>query len=267
MFGFWFVIQFLASTVVMKRIIPGYAKFSAADKEDVVIRACSIVNSFIMMGSAAVFLYGLVLTDWTLPSDLYLVHPVPAYRFFRTAISAYFAWDVFVCWKYRWSTAWKVHAVCSFLGSCTLLYPFSDPYAGLYTGCFEVSNAFLHSSCVLRLICQRNESSKALCEKLSPVATILEYLFAFFYTMIRVVAGTYVTGTWLQHAVGYLINDFQSRGKPDYEPIVHDELAMVIAVVSITVLQLLQYMWFVSIVRKALGWDAPLPKAVKPKEA
>ncbi|KPI88604.1 hypothetical protein ABL78_2272 [Leptomonas seymouri] len=249
---FWFTCQFLF-TKQLPKWIPNWQRLNIAQKEDVIVRCCSIVNSGIMSFSAVLFMVSLVKSGGVLSSDLYAT--MPYYRFSRVAISAYFLWDIFVCYYYRWSLAWKIHAFCSFIGSYTLLFPFSEYYAGYYTGCFELSNGFLHASIIMRALCDiaDKKAQKSLIKSLEKRAAICEYAFGVLYFLIRVIGGTYVTGSWLYNVIGNWYSDLVHAGEIGYAPRIHNEVAVGIAVVALSTIQLLQYFWFVEIMKKTLG--------------
>ncbi|KPA74190.1 putative mitochondrial hypothetical protein [Leptomonas pyrrhocoris] len=249
---FWFTCQFLFTKQLPKRV-PNWKKLTTAQKEDIIVRCCSIANAGIMSLSAVLFVTNLIKSGGVLSNDLYAT--MPYYRFSRVAIVAYFVWDIFVCYYYRWSLSWKLHAFCSFIGSYTLLFPFSEYYAGYYTGCFELSNGFLHASIIMRDLCDiaDKKTQKRLIEKLEKRATVCEYVFGGLYLLIRVIGGTYVTGNWLYSVLSNWRSDVVHAGEAGHTPRVHNEVATGLAVVALTTVQLLQYFWFGEIVKKALG--------------
>jgi hypothetical protein len=255
---FWFACQ-VFFTKQLPKLVPNWQKLTTAQKEDIIVRSCSIVNGCIMSFSAVLFLYNFIANGGTLSNDLYA--SMPYYRFSRVTILSYFLWDIFVCFYYRWSLAWKVHGFCSFLGSYTLLFPFSEYYAGYYTGCFELSNGFLHASVILRTLCDiaDKKTQKPLIEKMAKKATRCEYAFAGLFFLIRVVGGTYVTGSWLYNVLCNWRLDLVHAGEVGYAPRVHNEAATGIAVVALSTIQLLQYFWFGEIVKKALGLGSCAP--------
>lgn len=251
---FWFGLQYTFTKQLPKRV-PNWHRLTTAQKEDMIVRCCSIANGCIMSFSAVLFLTHFVKNGGVLSTDLYAT--MPYYRFSRVAILAYFLWDIFVCYYYKWSTAWKIHGFCSFIGCYTLLFPFSEYYAGYYTGCFELSNGFLHASIIMRTLCDiaNKKTQKPLIEKLEKRATVCEYAFGGLYLLIRVIGGTYVTGSWLYNVLGNWRSDVVHAGEAGYAPRVHNEVATGIAVAALSTIQLLQYFWFGQIVRKALGLD------------
>ncbi|CAD2221270.1 hypothetical protein AGDE_15798 [Angomonas deanei] len=91
--------------------------------------------------------------------------------------------------------------------------------------------------------------------KLGGYAAVSEYVFAGMYFLVRVVGGTYVTGTWLSRTIPLFLHDVQLRfANPNQESFaLHDEGAAGIAILAITVIQLLQYVWFSEIVKRGLG--------------
>lgn len=252
MLAFWFLVQLAAQHLVLPRI-PGWKRFTRKDREDLIIRAVSVVNGFIMTVSAAVFVLNLYkYYDMTLPTDLYATVRFPVFSFFRAAITSYFAWDLITCFWYRWAWAWKIHAIASLLGTYTLMFPFSDVYSGFYTGCFEISNAFMHVASVCRLIASyRNEKAQA--DALNRRAEVCEYIFAVLFTFIRVIAGSVVTYVWVSVAGSNMRHDFVHRGDRDFRPKCHSELAYGIAAIAIVTIQLLQYVWFAEIVKRAMA--------------
>ena len=257
---FWFACQFFFARQLPKRV-PNWQKLKTAQKADMIVRCCSIVNGCIMSFSAALFIVNLIKNGGALSRDMYAT--MPYYRFSRVAILAYFMWDIFVCFYYRWSLAWKIHGLCSFIGSYTLLFPFSEYYAGYYTGCFELSNGFLHASIIMRTLCDvaDRKTQKPLIENLEKRATVCEYAFGGLYLLIRVVGGTYVTGSWLYNVLSNWRADVVHAGEVGYAPRVHNEVAAGIAVVALSTVQVLQYFWFGEIVKKALGLGSYAPAA------
>ncbi|KAK7194354.1 TLC domain containing protein [Novymonas esmeraldas] len=249
---FWFSMQYMF-TQKLPSWMPNWTRLSKAQREDMIVRCCSVANGCLMSVSAVLFVATLIQHGGALPSDLYAT--VPYYRFSRVAIAAYFLWDIVVCFYYKWSWAWKLHGFCSFIGSCTLLFPFSESYAGYFTGCFELSNGFLHVSVMLRALATIADpkTQQPLIAALNSRATVCEYAFGGLYALIRVIGGTYITVSWLRNVLGTWHSDIVHGGEPGYTPKLHNEVAAGIAVGALTVVQLLQYYWFGEIVKKAMG--------------
>ncbi|AYU79792.1 TLC domain containing protein [Leishmania donovani] len=249
---FWFSLQYIL-TRMLPSCMPNWKRLTRAQQDDMIVRCCSIANGCIMSVSAVLFFVNLIKHGGLAANDLYAT--VPYYRFSRVTISAYFVWDIFVCFYYNWAWAWKLHGFCSFVGSYTLLFPFSEYYAGYYTGCFELSNGFLHASVMLRTMSaiadQRTQWS--LIETLDHCATVCEYIFGGLYALIRVLGGTYVTGSWMYNLLSAWRSDIVHGGEPGYTPKLHNEVAVGIALLALSVLQLLQYFWFGEIFKRAMG--------------
>ncbi|KAG5476494.1 hypothetical protein LSCM1_04206 [Leishmania martiniquensis] len=252
MVSFWFSLQY-ALTRLLPSCIPNWRRLARAQQDDMVVRCCSIANGCLMSFSAVLFFTNLLQNGGVLPSDLYSA--VPHYRFSRVAITAYFLWDIVVCFYYKWALAWKVHGLCSFVGSYILLFPFSESYAGYYTGCFELSNGFLHVSVMLRTLSAIADQTTQwpLIKSLDSCAAVCEYTFGGLYALIRVIGGTYVTCSWLHNVLSTWRSDIVHGGEPGYVPKLHNEVAAGIAVAALSALQLLQYFWFVEILRRAIG--------------
>lgn len=249
---FWFAMQILF-TKKLPVWLPNWRRLSREQQDDMVVRFCSIVNGLVMSISAALFLSNFYSRGGVFPDGQYT--PMPYYRFSRVAIVAYFAWDVVVCFYYSWSPAWKIHGIFSFLGTYTLLFPFAENYAGYYTGCFELSNGFLHASIILRALVSimDGKSQKSTALRLQWWASLCEYLFALLFLLIRVIGGTYVTGSWMHQVFRLFSAEYKSRHVVGHIPRLHDELAAGIAVLALATIQLLQYYWFLEIIKKAVG--------------
>ncbi|EPY29197.1 hypothetical protein STCU_04676 [Strigomonas culicis] len=248
--AFYFVCQYMLVKYLPRWMGRHWEKLSTLQREDMVVRGCSIINGLVMSGSAVLFLSNFVHNGFGLPDDKY--KPLKHYSFYRTTITAYFAWDVVTCFRYKWSVAWKVHGVFSFLGTYTLMFPFSDDYGGYYTGCFELSNAFLHVSIILRTLAgeEKNAATKAVLENR---ATLCEYTFGVLFFIIRVIGGTYVTGTWMYTTLSDVLSDFVHRGDAGYKQKLHNEAAVALAILAVSTIQILQYIWFVAIIPKGDG--------------
>ncbi|KAG5499643.1 hypothetical protein JIQ42_05118 [Leishmania sp. Namibia] len=254
---FWFSLQYMF-TRLLPASMPNWKRLTKVQQNDMIVRCCSIANGCLMSFSAVLFFTNLIQNGGAVPSDLYVT--VPYYRFSRVTISAYFLWDIFVCFYYRWTWTWKIHGLCSFVGSYILLFPFSESYAGYYTGCFELSNGFLHASVMLRTISAiaDQKTQWSLIASLDSCATVCEYIFGGLYALIRVIGGTYMTGSWLYNVLSMWQFDIVHGGKPGHVPKLHNEVAAGIAVAALSVLQLLQYFWFGEILRRVMGGgDSP----------
>lgn len=149
----WIALQF-GFAIALPKFVPNWHRLARTQQQDVVIRCCSIVNGAIMTFFACSFLLQLKRYNWHFADDFYAV--LPYYRYGRISIMAYFAWDIMICFYYKWSLSWKVHAFASFIGSYILAFPFSENYCVYYTGCFEMSNIFLHTASILRTIAEVN---------------------------------------------------------------------------------------------------------------
>lgn len=229
----YFIVQF-GTMALMPLISPAYRKLSKADRQNFAIRVVSIANGIIMCNSAWIFMSELRRNGWTLHDRHY--EEIPGYRPYRLTIVGYFLWDVLVCVGYRWGPLWIIHAIASFLGTYFLAFPFSDQYAAYYTGMFETSNAFIHSAALLKMLNMH-----------LGLATVLEYMFAALFFIIRVLGGTFVTLSWYADMVPRLM---AGRG--------HSHFTIVSCLVLVAIVMVLQYVWFWEIVKIATGrGDAP----------
>eukprot|EP00796_Vickermania_ingenoplastis_P003950 gene3950-2813_t len=256
----WWILFHIAMNYLVPRVMPHFDRIKDKGvQEDLIIRCVSAANGMMMSTCMPVFVK-YVLQNGLLPwGDLYV--EIPEYRFYRVAVCAYFTWDVIVCFYYRWSTAWKIHAICSFLGTFLLLYPMMDNLASYFSGWFEGTNAFMHFSIMLRAlsaVCDASKpQEKALKARMDGIATVLEYCFGVLYFLIRVCGGSYITLCCDYRFVTMLMHDvpLMWAGDTTTKRVSHSELVLLLAATSVTAIQLLQYVWFVAIVKKALGYD------------
>ncbi|CAM39447.1 conserved hypothetical protein [Leishmania braziliensis MHOM/BR/75/M2904] len=248
---FWFLLQYVFMRVLPSRM-PNWKRLTAVQQDDMIVRCCSIINGCLMSVSAVLFLSNFIKHGCVVPSNLYAT--VPYYRFNRVTISAYFLWDIVVCFYFNWAWVWKIHGLCSFVGSYILLFPFSESYAGYYTGCFELCNGFLHASVLLRTLSSiaDRRSQWSLIQTLDKRATVCEYIFGGLYTLIRVIGGTYITGSWLYNVLSTWRSDILHGGKSGYTPKLHNEVAAGIAVAALSIVQLLQYFWLGEIIKRVM---------------
>lgn len=220
---FWFAVQH-GSYFILNKISKRFQSLSNDDKLAFCVRLCAITNSFSCYYSAFIFF------TVGIPGGFYV--PSPGYGFNRILIVSYFSWDIFVVFRYNWDVAWKIHAIVSFLGTYFMSFPFADQYAAYFAGVFEMSNSFIHFPMLLQMM------------NLWPgLQMILKYTFAFLFLWIRVVGGTYVSYRFLNEAIPLFI-----AGE------VHGRVPFAIVLVILTVVMLLQYVWFWEIVQIALGW-------------
>ncbi|KAH8618828.1 TLC domain [Trypanosoma vivax] len=234
----WFFLQWGAGVVLCTRWCrKRSSKLTVAQHRELAVRFVSICNGLLMSGSAMCFLRELVDRNYTLSTDFYT--EIEGYRFFRLSIVAYFIWDVVVCFAYGWGMPWKVHAIASFIGSYLLSFPFSDQYGSYFTGMFELSNVWLHLSEVISML-----GSPALV----PLAKLCSGIFAFLFVLIRVVGGTYTAGSWLLLTYRLLSKNAEAGGT-----LVHGEVPLCVSMLLLSLVQVLQYVWFVEIVRHVLG--------------
>ncbi|KAG5501974.1 hypothetical protein JKF63_04245 [Porcisia hertigi] len=249
---FWFSLQYIFTRHLPSRM-PNWKRLTKAQQEEIIVRCCSITNGCLMSVSAFLFLANILSHDGVAINDMYAA--LPYYRFSRVSITAYFLWDIFVCFFYKWSWAWKIHGFCSFIGSYILLFPFSEAYAGYYTGCFELSNGFLHAAAMLRTLSAiaNPQTQQPLIQTLDKYTTTCEYIFGGLYVLIRVIGGTYVSGSWLFNLLTMWRSDIVHSGESGYTPKLHNEWAAGMAAVALSGVQLLQYFWFGEIVKRAMG--------------
>ncbi|CCW70714.1 unnamed protein product [Phytomonas sp. Hart1] len=248
---FWFGVQFF-SGIVLRRIIPGWERFSASDQKELKQRACSALNGIIMSGSSVIFICNLYLLSFKLLDDLYQVVDFPIFSVYRVAIVAYFTWDVIVCFTDNWSLTWKIHGICSLIGVYCLWFPYADVYAGFYTGCYEINNFFFHVSITLHMVASNNIENPKVYHTCSKYAAWFEYIFAFLFVLIRCVFSTILTCFLMKVALRNLYEDILNRNTPGYTFRTHDELACVLSTVGIFLVQGIQYYWLSEIVNRAV---------------
>ncbi|EAN95633.1 hypothetical protein C3747_95g105 [Trypanosoma cruzi] len=241
MVAVWFVLQWAMPSLYTRIFGAGFTRLSPKKREDVVVRSVSVLNSFLMTGAAACFLSNLYAHNFTLPGEYY--GDIPGYCFFRISIVSYFVWDIAVCFMYGWGELWKIHAIASLLGAYLLSFPFSDHYASYFTGMFELSNAPLHLSVIMRTL-----DVKAL----NPFVMVMEGAFALLFVVIRVLGGTIVAAAWLKLSCIRLVANYHTGGR-----LLHGEVPVVIAMTLIVVIQLLQYIWCVEVTRRVIEVLAP----------
>ncbi|RNF18274.1 uncharacterized protein Tco025E_04553 [Trypanosoma conorhini] len=234
MLGFWFALQWMLAVLYTRLLGDVFTRLTRQLRQEVVVRTVSALNGLLMIGAAACFVFNLRVHNFTLADDFYA--EIPGYRFFRISIVAYFAWDIIVCFVYRWDLLWKVHAIASFLGAYLLSFPFSDYHGSYFTGMFELSNAPLHISTIMRTL-----DIKATL----PLVLVMEALFAVMFFLIRVLGGTIVTLSWLKLSCARLVENYNAGGV-----LLHGEAPVLISMLLIVVVQLLQYVWFVEVVRE-----------------
>lgn len=231
-FFMWFAVQF-ASSFVMWRVSASFRRLDAEKQRDFAIRCVSIVNGVISINTALAFVRG------EMRGGPALYHPLDGYRFFRASIVAYFMWDLVVCFVYKWSNAFKMHAIASLTGTYLLMFPFADTYGTFFTGVFELSNSFIHLAEMFKALDEAWPEEKRV---FGLVAAISKYTFAVLFFLIRVVGGTYVTYHWFHEVVALI-----SSGK--YHSL---ECVVTICVIILTIMAL-QYYWFTLILAAVFG--------------
>ncbi|CCW65103.1 unnamed protein product [Phytomonas sp. EM1] len=246
---FWFCAQFV-SGIILRRIIPGWKRFSKSDQRELKQRLCSALNGIIMFGSSVIFISNLYLLSFKLSENLYQVVDFPIFAIYRVAIVAYFTWDVVVCFIDNWSWEWKIHGICSLIGVYCLWFPFADVYAGFYTGCYEMTNFFFHISIMLRMIASSNAENPKIHLVCSRYADWFEYIFAFLFVLIRCVLSTALTYVLVKIVLRNLYEDILNQGTLGYVPRSHDELACVLSTVGLCVIQCIQYFWLLEIIKR-----------------
>ena len=235
---FFFVVQFLSHYVLAAIFGDAYAKKrTLAQRREDCIRVCSIVNGLIAVPSALMFFRAFVDHGYQIHS--YHYQPLAGYDFNRGFITGYFIWDIIVCVRFNWGFLWTTHGIFSFLGCFLLNFPVSDHIGCYFTGMFELTNGLLHTSVLLRNY------------KMMPtIATILEYTFALFYLLIRVIGGTYCALTWM--------GDMYAAW-----PKLHSHIGVGFIWFSVSTIMILQYVWFWEIVQHALGLKKRDPDALE----
>lgn len=251
----WWIFFHVAMNYIVPRVVPFFHRLKPSEKEEFVIRVVSAANGMMLSTCSPVFVRNF-LANGILGGSLYT--ELPEYRIYRAAIVGYFVWDVITCFYYRWGIEWKIHGVCSLLGSYFLMYPLMDDLGSYYGGLFEGTNAFLHVSAMLRMISavcnDKIKREREVKERANGIATVLEYMFAFLFTMLRVVMGSLVGYCSVSRLCRALYADYVSP-KPT-PPQSHNALVVLICLVSVSSIHILQYIWFVLIIKKALGLDA-----------
>ncbi|KEG07965.1 hypothetical protein DQ04_08361010 [Trypanosoma grayi] len=237
MFLSWFVVQWVISRVYSRLLGANFTGMPRANRQDIVVRTVSVCNGLLMIGAAVCFINDLRVHHFRFHNDQY--KEVPGYRFFRVTIVSYFAWDIIVCYVYKWERLWKVHAIVSFVGAYLLSFPYSDHYGSYFTGMFELSNSPLHISSIIRTLNM---------VPLFPLATVMEGVFVLLFVVIRLVGGSIVTGSWMKQTAMNLVANYQAGGT-----LVHGEVPLVLSMVLVSVVQLLQYIWFVEITKRVIG--------------
>lgn len=251
---FWWIFFHIAAHHLAPRLLPNFRRIKSKDvQQDLVIRIVSSANGLMMSTAMPVFVNNLLQNGISPHNGLYV--QLTEYNFYRVAICAYFTWDVITCFYFKWSAAWKIHALCSLLGTYFLLFPMCDDLGSYYGGWFEGTNAFMHVAVILRQLSDVcTPQQPALKSRLDGVATVLEYLFALLFFLIRVCGGSYLTFCCNYRFFLALAHDWQRpAGTPAVEA--HDEVVILLSALSISTIQLLQYIWFVAIVKKGLGMD------------
>ncbi|ESL10581.1 hypothetical protein TRSC58_01685 [Trypanosoma rangeli SC58] len=236
MLGLWFALQWVLTLLYRHVLGNVFTRLAQRVREDIVVRTVSALNGLLMFGAAVCFVSNMCDNNFALSGDYY--GEIPGYRFFRVSIVSYFVWDIIVCFVYGWDLMWKVHAIASFLGAYLLSFPFSDSHGSYFTGMFELSNAPLHISTIMRTLDFKASFSLVL---------FMEALFAVLFLLIRVLGGTIVTVSWLKLTCTKLVENYHAGGA-----LLHGEVPVVISMVLIVLVQLLQYMWFVEVVREGI---------------
>lgn len=236
-FLMWFVLQWCAPRALARVFGSLFTRLSKEQQTELSVRMVSVCNGLLMTGAALCFASNFYAQRLTFCDDHY--KEIAGYRFFRVAIVSYFAWDIVVCFVYRWGVIWKIHAISSFVGAYLLSFPIFDQYGSYFAGMFELSNAPLHLSVILRTL-----NSAAL----HSFADVLEKIFALCFLVIRVVGGSFVSFMWLRTSCAQLVANLRSRGK-----LFNHEGPIVMCVVLLLVIQFLQYVWCAAIVRGAVS--------------
>lgn len=263
----WWIVYHIALHHLAPRLIPHFKRFEKKTQEAVVIRLVSATNGILMSTAMPVFYHHVREVGISPFSGLYV--QIPSYHFYRVAITAYFMWDLIVCIYYQWEAAWVIHALCSLLGTYFMMYPMVDDLACYFGGWFEGTNAFMHFAVILRTIADvchvEVEGEKRLRSRANGIATVLEYVFALLFLLVRVIGGSVVTFCCDSGVVLTLWHDYVSR--PAGAPLQsHNDVVLVLSFLAVSTIQLLQYYWFVLIVKKGLGLDQP-PTPTKEEDA
>lgn len=250
----WFVFHY-AVKKCLPFIFPHYHRLDAETRNDLATRTVSGVNGLLMSTAIPIF-YDYVKEEGLSPyANTYT--EIPSYRVYRVAVAAYFVWDIVICFYNRWDFQWKLHAVCSFIGTYCLMFPMCDHLASFYTGFFEGTNPLLHLAVILRVAenaCRPNAPRERRSRQFyGGLATIVEYLFALLFFLFRVVGGTIVSYCCIITFCLPVWNDWFVEKEENEPPLSHSPIVLLMIALCLLSIQLLQYVWIVAIIKKGLG--------------
>ena len=271
----WYLLRFLFP----KRFL----SMAAKEQRDLSIRVVAIVNGLICLRSAVAF-FSITHEHGNTLHNFHFQPENDKYRFSRLSIVAYFAWDLIVCVYFRWGGLWIAHAMASLVGVFGMAsIPLSDHLGGYYSGVFELSNGLIHVAFLLRCM----ESCIPLATVLEGLFAVLYLvirvvggtyvtgrwlydMLAFYNTTGCAAIGTPSAdlanaGYALQRSAavyfGLLsaddpvldgVSGVDTTGVSFINPCPPAVFLLVMAFL-LSVVQMLQYIWFVQIVRVALG--------------
>lgn len=282
----FFISQYLGWYVLRFTFPTRFLSMSTKEQRDLSIRIVAVVNGLICIRSAMAFFNITIEHGFTLHNYHFQIED-DKYRFSRLSIVAYFAWDLIVCVYYRWGALWVAHALASLIGVFGMAsIPLSDHLGGYYSGVFELSNGLIHVAFLLRCM----ETCIPLATALEMLFAFLYMIIrviggtyvtgrwlydmlSFYNTTGCANIGTassvgYATSTGfaLQRlAAGYLgllpevDESALASGVEGYEGLVSTVnpcppgVFLIVMSILLSVVQILQYVWFVQIVRVGLG--------------
>ena len=227
----WFVIQHAVGPALGAMFFgKKYNNLKRKDKDDWKVRFASLVNG-LMCCRAAYFFFFVATNNKGYSCDVYATKP--EYNISQILIVSYFIWDVITSVYFDWGPLFIGHAIFSLLGTYLLMYPVADEFSGHFTGTFEISNIFIHGAEMLAHT------------KTAPgLQHIMKLIFALLFTVVRVGGGSFVAYSFTMCAIPLV----QSGTA-------HSDFAIIACCVIIWTLQCLQYLWFKTIVKTALGME------------
>merc|ERR1712062_863187 len=112
----------------------------------------------------------------------------------------YFLWDLYICFKEKWTIDWKIHAIF-----CVAVYGLSMCYHALYRWgvlvlFYEFSTVFLHCYSFLYWFGYKWAADK------------FKLLFAFSFFFCRIIVGSFVTKECIETYLGYKQLDYSCIG-------------------------------------------------------
>lgn len=230
---FWFAVQY-GSYYAMMRCSGPFRRLPEKERWAWSHRAVAVANGLVCSPSAYLWWFA---AD-TLGDDLYKMYE--PYRIPHALIVSYFFWDCLVCFAGGWSWLFKCHAICSFTGTYMLAFPCSHRYVPYFTGCFELSNAFIHVAEMIDAVGGPQT-----------VSAVSKAIFAVLFFLIRVLGGTVIVIAWTNAMVSAM-----------YHRTAHSDICGAIMIIEVWLVMGLQYAWFGEVLRgvkEALGISSPKP--------